>query len=1014
MGSNFTGLVVKWYDESNGYSGSGTDITTDVLAIPLFTDTGSGEVNEAEIVLSAKGGAYITTGNKIDKFDRIRIQVSDIASSPNSYDRYFEVTDIIPSQSKTEGTLLTLICVGIEYHTQVIHYARRDWFENAFDIAQKIGDSYEANNGTRQPTISRHNSTYSTVNKYGNELPNWTNNHYEFGAQEDSCYNRWMDLITLLGGAVTNGGVGDFFDLGFDTSGVNDIDFALFVSGARGFDGNNPSNDTSAVTIENTTSINVSEQEGGILNPTGTKVAAWGSPIHGSLPIGYSKYAANELEFAFRPQWKTSTLYKVGAKIIDIATGKHYEVPVGEEHTSGTFSTDLSAGKWAIIDYSSEFGDDIQYSEWTDDKAALWANAGVDPDGTTAIPAWSSGVAYTIGDLVSNSGSQYVATKKHTSGVFNDDLTDEKLELVDSALKGNGASFFDANIVIRDDGVMFRTWVNEVVGDTDYDTISDASLSNEYLHLDGFIPANPPGHRILNVSNTFFTESIDNRGRSFENAILRYTNAKTVGDSGQWEVMYEQPTDKLNKMQVFDIKDRKIWEWDNASSKWTDKTNVTAGAGTPVEPTSKTYPVGTGARNDECAHEWKSIYNIQGSDPRPTQQNTTPFNEDSDDYDVNIRSAVEVCYQFTNMANDFISSTADTKKGAWINFGFPFPVSTYNGIGEGVGDIYGGGTNQDLTFRNTQPSLLDKENMSFTPTGLLGFNQTDSESLGPLSSLSFNMRVSIDDVNGNKLGGIAKMKCFMIDNHDNIVTQDFDIKFTDYIGTGRGFFTVNLPFSAFTGYRGREPKNWALRWGSTILGIEIPIQELDVQDVFNDHEIKYIGFQFDDFYDDEGRFDPQRNLQDMTNTGTFVAGGGTIRLAVDAFHFKKVLLAITGQPTVQNIEPQFLQRPNIMSYTQLKNEVNSQLEIEQFRHKEFNYQTSGNNIFDIRFGDTHFLKNSELISDADYTESSLGAGDGTPGTIRLVAKRIEYHLTKPTQGPGGITRSIKGVKRFQL
>ena len=65
MGSNFTGLTVKWYDESNGYSGSGTDITSDVLAIPLFTDTGSGEVNEANLVLSAKAGKYITTGNII-------------------------------------------------------------------------------------------------------------------------------------------------------------------------------------------------------------------------------------------------------------------------------------------------------------------------------------------------------------------------------------------------------------------------------------------------------------------------------------------------------------------------------------------------------------------------------------------------------------------------------------------------------------------------------------------------------------------------------------------------------------------------------------------------------------------------------------------------------------------------------------------------------------------------------------------------------------------------------------
>jgi hypothetical protein len=254
----------------------------------------------------------------------------------------------------------------------------------------------------------------------------------------------------------------------------------------------------------------------------------------------------------------------------------------------------------------------------------------------------------------------------------------------------------------------------------------------------------------------------------------------------------------------------------------------------------------------------------------------------------------------------------------------------------------------------------------------------------------------------------------MVDVYDNVQVQDFEIRFTDNLGAGKGFQTVNLPLSGFTNFRGRVPKNWQLRWGSTITGIEIPIQELDVQDVFNEHKIKYIGFQINDFYDDEGRFDPQRNLQDMTNIGAFINLGGTIRMAIDAFHFKKVLLAITNTQSVQNIEPQFLQRPMIMSYTQLKNEVNSQLEIEQFRHKEYNFKTSGNSIFDIRFGDTFFLKNTEIINDADYDETSLGAGNGTAGTSRLVAKRIEYHLTKPSVGAGGITRSIKGVKRFTV
>tara|TARA_R110000824_G_scaffold371928_2_gene561738 strand:- start:1425 stop:4433 length:3009 start_codon:yes stop_codon:yes gene_type:complete len=1002
MGSNFTGLTVKWYDESNGYSGSGTDITADVLAIPLFTDTGSGEVNEANLVLSAKAGKYITTGNIIDKYDRIHITITDIASSPNTYSRFFEVTDIIPTQTKTEGSMLTLNCVGIEYHTQVIHYAKRSWFDTTYNVAKNIGDTYESNNGSRQPTIARHNSAYSTSTKYGNELPNWTNNHYEFGASEDSCYNRLMNLTTILGGNVTNGGVGDFFELGFDTPSVNAIDLALFTSGARQWNGNDPAttNDSGGVVIENTTSINVSEQEGGIANPTGTKVASWGSPVHGSLPVGTSKYAGHELEFSFRPEWKTSVTYKTGAKVI--YNTKHYKAlreTVGDTPSSST-------SDWELIDMSSEFGDTVQYSEWTDDKAVLWANAGVDPDAVSSIPTWATSTSYTIGDLVKvGSSAYYVANKKHTSGSLSSDVSDEKIVPVDSQLKGNGASFFDQNIVVRDDGEMFRTWVNEVVGDTTYNGSSDQTFNNEYRYNGTSYSFAPPHHRFLNVGATMLTGN-DARGKSFTNAVVSYNEPKGAGQAGQWEVVYEQPTATLNKMQVVDIKDRKIWEWDNTASEWQDKTTTTDD---PSGDTNIIY------RNDDCVHQYKSIYNIDGSDPRPTTLNTTPFNEDGNRFVKNHKSAVEVCYEFPNAGNDFISSTGDTKKGAWLNFGFPFPLSTYNGISEKVGEIYGGHDNQENGGGGiTYPATLDTQNMSYTSDGNLGFNHSTSNELGQLSSLSFNMRVLINSADGNKQGGTAQVRCFMIDIFDNIQVQDFEMRFTDDLGVGKGFQTVNLPLSGFSTFRGRQPKNWFLRWADTILGIKLPIQELDVQDVFNEHSIKYIGFQINDYYDDEGRYDPQRNLQDVTNTGAMLTLGGTLRMAIDAFHFKKPLLVISDTQSVQNIEPQFLQRPMIMSYTQLQNEVNSQLEIEQFRHKEYNFKTSGNSIFDIRFGDTLFLKNAELVSDADYDETSLGAGNGTAGTVRLVAKRIEYHLTKPSAGAGGITRSIKGIKRFTV
>ena len=88
--SNYSSLTVTWYDQSDAYS-TNTAITSDVKSLPIFTDTGTGEVNSATIVVRALDGNYIIFGSSIifSEFDRIRIQCTDLGG--NSYDRYFEI-----------------------------------------------------------------------------------------------------------------------------------------------------------------------------------------------------------------------------------------------------------------------------------------------------------------------------------------------------------------------------------------------------------------------------------------------------------------------------------------------------------------------------------------------------------------------------------------------------------------------------------------------------------------------------------------------------------------------------------------------------------------------------------------------------------------------------------------------------------------------------------------------------------------------------------------------------------
>ena len=128
-----------------------------------------------------------------------------------------------------------------------------------------------------------------------------------------------------------------------------------------------------------------------------------------------------------------------------------------------------------------------------------------------------------------------------------------------------------------------------------------------------------------------------------------------------------------------------------------------------------------------------------------------------------------------------------------------------------------------------------------------------------------------------------------------------------------------------------------------------------------------------------------------------------IDLSIDALHFTKPLLVNTGQDTTRCVENEFIEKPEIMDYYQLKNDAKAELEKRKFRHVEFDITTSGN--ADINFGDYFLYENENLI--ADEFETSSGSNK-----IRLVAKHIEYSITKPVNGKGGFLRRILGVRRF--
>ncbi len=930
MPTNFVNLVITWYDATDTYVTT-ANITTDVVGIPLFTDSGSGEINTATINVKAPYGKYITSTSPVplDQFDRISIALDDRAG--NSYLRFFEIQKLLPGSDKDGGTILTLECLGTEYHTQMMHFSRQFWFASAFLPSRVAGDTYNDNRGTTQPTLSGHDVVYDPDTAIGNDLPIFTQGIYDYGINPSYMYDVWMDLIDRQGAAAGAGGIGEFFELGFDTPSVQAINFRAFVSGSSP---ESKTTNNTPVTIETTALINPSETEGDIENLTGTIVYVLGHARAGALQRGREIYNSGIFQFTFRPEWSSTINYDVFAKVKYL--GQHYQSLItnnlNNTPTGPTSCVADADSKWTQIDMGDQFGDFQQYSEWTDDKAALILNGMCAPDDVS----FAAGV--------------YTST---------------------------GAGAFDGNIVINANG-FFRTYVDDhAIG---AGGVPSQGLSTAYDYAGGF--GFPRGYRFLNEGTGLFAAGAkDLNDIEFEDSVVEViTNPDPNTEGLIFEVKYKLDS-TLDKMQMVVFRYNTVQQWNNSTTDFTNITTSDLGA--------------------DCLHGFTTISNVTSFDPKPAETDCAKFpdvTKAGGTFTTNIDSAVEIVYDFDSVITDRLTDQAAYQRhGAWFNLRFPYPVSTFNGITEGVGDIYGGGINSAAEGVN-EPATLDISNMGRTPNGKLGYNQSDSTRLSKLVTFSFALGIKIElrsPLNGSlsTLDGTAQMRVQMGDTEDNVWSFDFEMPYTD--GT---MIPIDTQISAYTVVRNNKPRFFTLNGLADLINPK----EIDNQNIFEQRNIKWIVIQHQDQYDEFGRFAPEGSLNDLSNTSLSAALGGKITLTIDDLHFKKALLVNTGANVLKNLEPEIVHRQDIMLHDQATEVALSEWQIAQFQHKEFDVTSTGSSIFDIRVGDSLFLKNERLVNNAD---------DG-PTTIKLVAKKIEYSISRPAAGRGGVERRIKGVKRF--
>jgi len=405
---------------------------------------------------------------------------------------------------------------------------------------------------------------------------------------------------------------------------------------------------------------------------------------------------------------------------------------------------------------------------------------------------------------------------------------------------------------------------------------------------------------------------------------------------------------------------------------------------------------GYGASTDgDCLHPYNALTNEKGIY--------------KDEFSASTDSAIKVEYEWSvdPVTGQIAGATDKHKAGAWINFTLPFPHAEINGAID-VGFWYGGGASgRDVVC---EPATLDIENMHMSPQGYRGFNNGDTlntECFGQISSIDFWLRMdhqaSFARLSDSDYFSLTtpdiKMSCLMIDTSDNTVKQDFIVPFNNQ------WLPYKLPISGFQTYRARKPKD-------SIIDTFVPPNALTINNQIEWRNIKQIIIQTSGSYDDFGRYCDSASTGNVWANQTIKAGvdlpGYQYRkldMHIDGFHFTKPLLVSTGQDASKDIESDFLEKPEVFDYFQLKNIAEAERQKRKFRHVEFEVNTTGK--FDIEYGDYFKFKHARLISDGLRTGT-----DGGINYIELVAKRIEYSITKPVEGKGGFLRKILGVRRF--
>lgn len=895
---------IKLFKKSASFVSS-TDITSDSFP-RMFSDVVDAEVRSAVLRVRCDDGQYIQSGVngklQIVINDRIQIKSTDDENGVSKF-HMFEVIRKKPIKTKREGVMLELELLGIERWLQKVNYVKRNFGTNAGTAAADLVAFYneEAAIATHLPTlvISRNN------------LPTTLALTLDWGINEDTVFNRLLELSDLQSSSGSAGGTLDFFDVRFTTDENNAtlVNVEIFSSGDDPTASGTLDGPTTAIVTITSNSINggTEDTDAGFEEPEGTVVNVWGANGAGTKPTNMSKFQSRQTlmpddlgTHSLFPEWDATFTYLTGA-IVKYTAGT-VDLVYKALRTTINDQPNTSASDWVNLTENAYSGA-IQYSPWTDGNKIQWKVSGADPGALGSSPY--------------------------------------------------GPCMFDANVIVHDD-TSFQTWA---------DLKSTSSTLNGVWLYGGTAPYN--GLRVL-VAGTGTGSFV-----GMDNAVVEYQD-------GSWFVRYDAITDMM--CAVFD--EALVYKY--TSSVWTSLATDSNGlhcfhpmdSGT-TDNADSAFKLNDGSNTESTANVDSAVH---------VSYTWTPNKAWTDEWGSIIQSLANIKWPSTSARN----AVDWYKAGAWLGIRFPLPRNSNGGAGA-VGEKHGGSSSTHIV------PFLDIQNMDYLSDGTRGFNQGDlSEEYGPISSIDFATKIkfsrySISSGSQNLSKGNFKMRVFVVDINDHVATQDFIIAFNDE------WQTVSLPIGGFEIYRGRRPR---FEDGFTINDLIPPLGRPNIAE-FEWRHVTMIGIQTQESYDNDGKY---RGASDNDlGTGTpyweqlgLTVATLTLDLWVDAFRFGKPLLVNSGQSTDILNQIEFLNKPDIGNYDQLKNDAAAELEKAQFQKKVYQLRTPV--AFDISAGDYFYFTDTEIVDEADS-----GAN-----TIKLVARHIDYTLSKS----GGYERIITANKRF--